>query len=349
LGCGGGGLFIARASALNQEFQLDDSTIGIIAGICARLDGLPLAIELAAARTKALPPAALLSRLDNQLGLLRSDARDLPRRMRAMRATIDWSYGLLEAGEQRAFRMLSIFAGDFSLDAAIAVLGESEDATIDLVASLIDKSLLVNRPPFSETPFYRMLAAVREFGFEQLAAAGEHEVAKQRQAEHLAELVERLYLDQFNQNQAMALRLLDRTHENIRQSLAWTVDTEQWELAARIAGRIWQYWDVRGHLAEGSRWLHLLISQEFDYPLSLLPDLYYGCAILVGSREEATRNQVLAQRIMEIAEEHDIPMHGDPMLVEHLLELDLGESIPPQLYAVMAEVLIMIQQMEKKY
>jgi predicted ATPase/DNA-binding CsgD family transcriptional regulator len=346
-------LFVDRAGAINQGFTLTEENAPVVVEICARLEGIPLAIELAAARTKALPPAALLRRLDNQLRILRSDSRDLPNRLQTMRATINWSYELLEPDEREAFRYLSIFVGDFSLNAAAAVLQIDDDEAVDTVASLIDKSLLVRRDSFNEQPHYRILAVVREFGLEQLEASDERDIARQRQAEYLAGLLEHLYPDQFNQNQATVFNLLDRKHENIRQTLAWLVETEQWELAARIAGRLWQYWDVRGYLAEGSRWLNLLISQEFDYPASLLPDLYYGCAILVGSREEAVQNEALAEKLSKVSDatgdrrvlatvnnlrglsaDPEVSLQGSVAACE--LWLALGETVPAGMSAALA-------------
>jgi predicted ATPase len=165
-------LFVDRARAVNQDFSLAESNSTAVAEICARLDGLPLAIELAAARTKALPPSALLERLDSQLRILRGDARDLPARLQTMRATVGWSYGLLSDDEKQSFQHLSVFAGDFPLSGACSVLQLPEDEAIDYVSSLLDKSLINARDPFDDQPFYRMLAVVREFGLEQLANAG---------------------------------------------------------------------------------------------------------------------------------------------------------------------------------
>lgn len=295
-------LFIDRAQAVDRDFTLNSDNAQTLAHICSRLDGLPLAIELAAARVKALPPDALLGRLGNQLNTLRSNARDVPPRLQTMRATIDWSYLLLDAQEQQAMRILAVLAGDFSLPAAAALLQTSEDDAIDIITSLVDKSLLLPRGYDGEQPYYRMLAVVREFGLEQLAEHGDSEQARLRHAEYIAELSTASYAGQFSARQAQVFESLDRVHENVRQALGWAIDTGRWLLAARIAAHMWQYWVVRGNFAEGRQWFERLLAGDRDYPLDLLPDLYFGFSYLAGNPEETRRNAAMAQRLIAIGE-----------------------------------------------
>jgi predicted ATPase/DNA-binding NarL/FixJ family response regulator len=293
-------LFVDRAETVNQTFELDDDNAQFVAQICVSLDGLPLAIELAAARMKAIPPAVLLGRLDNQLRILRSDTRDVPDRLQTMRATVDWSYQLLEQSEQQSLRYLSAFAGDFSIAAAGYVLELEEDEAIDVITSLIDKSLILPRGVLDSQPFYRILTVLREFGLEQLEFADEAEAVRLRHAEYIAQLAEDSFAGQFEANQAQVFLSLDRIHVSIRQALNWTILTERWELAARIAAHLWQYWVVRGNFAEGRQWFERLLAQEYNYPLRLTSNLYFGFAYLAGSHEDVMRNAEMAARLKKI-------------------------------------------------
>jgi predicted ATPase/DNA-binding CsgD family transcriptional regulator len=292
-------LFVDRARSINHQFTTDDKEIGSIVEICSRLDGLPLAIELAAARTRALPPAALLARLDNQLGVLRSDARDVPQRLRTIRATIDWSYRLLSAEEQEALRYLSAFAGDFSLSGASAILELDDISALDMLESLIDKSLLLSRGALHDEPHFRMLTVVREFGNELLQAADEVGAVRERQAEWAASLCEDLFEEQLTANQHIVFQRIGRIHESIRQALVWSIANERWDYAARIAANLWQYWDISGNLGQGRRWLHAIIQQDIVWPDELIPKLFYGFAILARSVEDAHENERIGRWLLE--------------------------------------------------
>jgi predicted ATPase/DNA-binding CsgD family transcriptional regulator len=291
-------LFVDRARAINHDFEITENNAAAIAGICIKLDGLPLAIELAAARTRTLPTSTLLARLDNQLGLLRSESRDLPERLRTIRATINWSYELLTIEEQAAFRKISIFSGDFPLSAAHSLLGLSEDETLDIIESLVDKSLLLSRKPFREEPHFRMLSVVRQFGLESLDSHEEsHEVCLNH-AQWAASFAEGIFPHQFGRNQREALGQIDRVHETIHQALVWSIDNQEWLLAARIAAHIWQYWDLFGYLSQGRKWLHTIILQNVQWPSELIPNLYYGFGILAGSPVDAHENRRIAEALM---------------------------------------------------
>jgi predicted ATPase/DNA-binding CsgD family transcriptional regulator len=292
-------LFADRARAIHHEFVVDDRNVEDIINICQRLDGLPLAIELAAARTRALPPAALLSRLENQLDILRTDARDVPARLRTIRATIDWSYRLLTEGEQSAMRRLAVFSGDFHLPAASAVLGSDEGTALDTLQSLIEKSLLLTREPFADEPHFRMLSVVRQFGVAQLEQNGELGAAYRAQARWAAEFSESLFSAQLAANQHTVFRRIDRVHDSIRQAIIWTLNEEDWLLAARICANLWQYWDITGHLKVGRGWLRTIINQDIDWPHELIPKLFYGFGILAGSIEDAHENQRVANWLFE--------------------------------------------------
>jgi predicted ATPase/DNA-binding NarL/FixJ family response regulator len=295
-------LFVDRAQAVNHEFALEESNAKTVAQICARLEGLPLAIELAAARTKVLPPAALLTRLDNQLQILRTTSRDLPDRLQTMRSTIEWSYDLLPPDEQRALRCLAVFAGEFTLDGAEAVLQPSASETVDSIATLIDHSLVISRGHLDGKPHYRILKVVREFGLEQLELNDDVDRLHLQHAEFFAQVAGNSFAGQFSAKQADVFRTLDRMHDNIRQALNWATGAERWELAATIAAHLWQYWVVRGNFAEGRRWFTCLLDQDVDYPLDLLPELYFGFAYLAGTPEELMQNPEMAGRLLRIGD-----------------------------------------------
>jgi predicted ATPase/DNA-binding CsgD family transcriptional regulator len=291
-------LFLDRARAINHAFDITTDNAQAIAEICVKLDGLPLAIELAAARTRTLPPSTLLTRLDNQLGLLRSESRDLPERLRTIRATINWSYELLLPDEQRAFRSIAIFAGDFPLSAAQTLLQISEDETLDLIESLIDKSLLLSRPPFGNEPHFRMISVVRQFGLEMLESHDELRAVHLRQAEWAAAFAESVFRDLFGSQQHQVLAQIDRVHETVHQALNWAIDEEEWWLAGRIAAHLWQYWDLFGFLSQGRGWLRTIVNQRVDWPPELLPHLYYGFGILAGSPDDAHENRRIAEELL---------------------------------------------------
>jgi len=272
-------LFVARARAVAPDFQLDAGNAAVVAEICRRLDGLPLAIELAAARVALLPPAALLARLgprDGQtsLRLLKGGARDVPRRQQTLRATIDWSYALLSGWEQALFRRLSVFAGGCALDAAeaMATALDAADAGVpDVLAGvgmLVDHGLLqsVTGLPAERgggEPRFRMLETIRAYGLERLEAGGEEAEARQGHAAHYLALAEDAMPHLFGPDQVRWLALLEQDYDNLREALARARERGQAEQGARLAGALWRYWYIRCQLGEGRGWL-----QEFAAPES---------------------------------------------------------------------------------
>jgi len=251
-------LFTQRAQAARPDFQLTQANAHAIAEICARLDGLPLAIELAAARIKLLPPLALLARLEHRLHVLTSGARDLPARQQALENTITWSYDLLDVEEQRLFRRLSVFVGGCTLEAAEALaVGMDGGAlsVLDGVASLLDKSLLLSVEQEEEEPRIRMLQTIREFGLERLHSHGEAEACQRAHALYYLEFIEKAEPQLKGAQQTIWLARLERDQENLRAALAWLIQEEEAELAMRYCGALGWFWHLRGHWSEGRRWL----------------------------------------------------------------------------------------------
>ncbi len=261
-------LFLQCAKAAKPDFQVTPANTRAVAEICVRLDGLPLAIELAAVRIKLLPPQAILTRLAHRLQVLTSGARDAPVRQQTLRNTLAWSYDLLDAEEQRLFRRLSVFAGGCTLEAVEGiynVLGNTPADVLDGVASLIDKSLLGQVEQEGEEPRLLMLATIREYGLEALAASGEMESTRRAHAAYYLALAEQAELELGGPQQGKWLERLEREHDNLRAALQWSLEQvgnkesmegeRSMELALRFGGALRRFWVVHGHISEGRNFL----------------------------------------------------------------------------------------------
>lgn len=258
-------LFMQRATAVKHDFQMTISNARSIAEICVYLDGLPLAIELAAARIKLLSPQTLLTRLTHRLQVLTNGAQDAPVRQQTLRNTIKWSYDLLDAQEQRLFRRLSVFVGGCTLLAVEAVSTALRDGALpilDMVSSLIDKSLLQTTEQEGGEPRLRFLETIREYGLEMLTANGEEEVTRWAHAAYYLALAEEEEPKLEGPHQAMSLELLDRENENLRAAMRWALEhgDEEVEIALRLGGALWRFWLARGHLSEGQNFLKLVLA-----------------------------------------------------------------------------------------
>jgi len=255
-------LFVRQAQAVAPGFTLHGANAVAVAAICRRLDGLPLAIELAAARVRTLAPAALLARLTLALPLLTGGARDLPERHRTLRATLDWSHDLLHQGEQAVFRRLAVFAGGCTLEAAAAVCGTGEPLAVELLdwlGALLDQGLVQRTiPPDDEgdEPRFAMLETVREYALGHLTASGESEAVSRRHAAYYLALGEEAEPHLAGERQAPWLARLAREHDNLRAALDWSLGAGAEPLVAlRLAAAIWRFWLTRGYAGEGRRWL----------------------------------------------------------------------------------------------
>lgn len=246
-------LFIERAQAILPDFQLTPQNAQAIAEICVRLDGLPLAIELAAARSKLLPPEALLAMLEHRLDILTSGAQDMPERQQTLRKALAWSYDLLTEMEQRLFRQLSVFVGGCELAAAEAVwdiTGDEGFSVLDGAASLLDKSLLQRIGQQAHEPRLLMLETVREYGLEWLRRHGEEEITQSSHAAYYLWLAEEAEPHLISAGQVQWLERLELEHENVRAALSWLLEHDEHEKALRLASALWRYWIMRGHFRE---------------------------------------------------------------------------------------------------
>ena len=249
-------LFVQRASRARPDFALTVDNAAAISEICRRLDGIPLAIELAAARTKILSTHAILEKLENRLDLLTGGSKDLPARQQTMRGAIEWSYDLLTENEQTLFRRLSVFAGGFTYGTAESVIAKAAEGStaefLDLVTSLTEKGLLIPQKHSMETPRFRMLDIVRAYALEMLSASEEADAMRLAHAEYYLELGLQAEPNLKTVDAAKWLSRLEQEHDNLRAAIHWSVENRL-EIAARLAAAIRSLWTVHGHLNEGSR------------------------------------------------------------------------------------------------
>jgi len=260
-------LFTQRAAAVWPDFAVGPENEAVIHEICRRLDGLPLAIELAAARTKVLSPTAILGRLESRLQLLTGGATDLPARHQTLRKTIDWSHGLLSDAESVLFRRLSVFAGGFTLESAEAVCNTARDLEADLfdgLSSLVDKNLVqfVNRS--GDEPRFAMLETIREYATERLADSGEQKATQRAHAAYCLILAEEGNPELNPAERAHWLTQCDTEIVNFRVALDWLYQTKEIEWALRLCSALFRFWDMREHLIEGRTHLEMVLKLAGD-------------------------------------------------------------------------------------
>jgi predicted ATPase/DNA-binding XRE family transcriptional regulator len=269
-------LFLQRAQAVMPTFELAATNSAAVARICRRLDGLPLAIELAAARIKLFSPQALLGMLDRSLRLLTGGARDLPARQQTLRDTVAWSHNLLNPTEQALFCRLAVFAGGCSLEAVEAVCGSRADeevasGVVESLASLVDNSLLVARSQSlghqqHEELRFTMLETIREYALERLTSSGELEEVQRKHARYyveLGEVAQPVASKRWDEAEWWAkFTRIEREHDNLRAALGWAVQYREVETGARLAIALWWFWIERGYLSDGRRWMEALLALE---------------------------------------------------------------------------------------
>ena len=283
-------LFVDRAQGADPRFTLTDANRPAVEEICARLDYLPLALELAAARTKLLPPEAMLALLDERLELLGRGARDLPDRHQALRDTIAWSYDLLGADEKELFARLGVFGGGFTLESSVAVC----DASLDGIATLIDESLVER-----DGQRMRMLETIREYALEQLAQDEQSEYVRRRHAEHFLKLVD----SEPASDQASWLARIDAERDNLRGALEWAVELREASLALRVAAALWEYWWVRGYLSEGRAWLEQALAVGRTAPPELRARALHAAGSLATRQGDYEWAAALFEQSLALSEE----------------------------------------------
>src|SRR5687768_17356092 len=272
-------LFVERATAARPDFTLDDTNARDVAAICVSLDGLPLAIELAAAHIRTMPPRAIAERLGQRLRLLVGGPQDLPSRQQALSAALDWSYDLLDSDERDLFRRLSVFSGGGTLAAIEIVCGP---LVPDLLDSLTGKSLL-RHEIHNDEPRYSMLETVREYAWEMLVESGEAEEVLGRHAAFFVALADEAFDALSGPDQAAWLRRLEPEHGNLRVALTTLLEREDGEAALRLGVGVWRYWTMHGFNSEGMNWLTRALEIGGDAPLELQGLAYNAAGNLAWS------------------------------------------------------------------
>jgi predicted ATPase len=294
-------LFLERAAAVASGF--DASAIELVTEICARVDGVPLAIELAAARVKHMSLSELRTQLDHRLEPLVGGARDLPARQRTMRATHDWSYALLGANEMRLFRCLAAFRGGFGSEAAETMTRSAESSSVtvmDQLSVLVDSSLVMVEPGATGERRYRLLDITREYAVERSVAAGEFDPLRRRHADYFLAQAERAERELRGRNQQQCYARLLEDERNFRAALTWALETGQGEIALRLAGALWMFWRWSGLFAEGRAWLDAALAAGADCPLEVRCRGLWGAGWLAFHAGDYARTGELGKEMLHV-------------------------------------------------
>jgi predicted ATPase len=302
-------LFVQRAAAVKPNFELTEENAAAVAEICARLDGLPLAIELAAARVKLLSPSAMCTRLASRLQLLTGGARDLPARQQTLRQAIDWSYDLLSQPEQKLFRRLSVFQSGCTLEAVESVCDTKKDLGLDVLdgmASMVDKSLMRQIEQKDGEPRFVMLETVREYGLEKLAASGEEPLARRAQAAYCLVLSEEGAAEDVVGKQTEWMDRFEIEHDNFRTALEWLTQTGNVEWGLRLGLALFRFWEMREYLAEGRERLGKLLKLEgATAPTNLRLRALFAAGVLAADQGDYVVSDALFEENLEFARRLD--------------------------------------------
>ena len=300
-------LFLQRAVAAKPDFELNRENASAVSEICARLDGLPLAIELAAARVKVLSPSSMLRRLSSRLQLLTGGSRDLPQRQQTLRAAIDWSYDLLDAAEQKLFRRLSVFVGGCILEGAESVCNTKDDLDLDLldaIASMVDKSLAQKVEQAKGESRFVMLETIREYALEKLEASGEEPLTKRAHAAYCLVLAEEEATEQSGADGSEWLERFASEHDNFRAALEWLTETGDAEWGLRLGTALFRYWEIREYLAEGrDRLGRLLKLTGAAAPTKLRMRALFAAGGLAAGQGDYASAEALMSESQDIADE----------------------------------------------
>lgn len=302
-------LFTQRAAAVQPGFSLSAENAASVAEICVRVDGLPLAIELAAARIRVLSAPELAERLDPRLDVLTRGGPDLPKRQRTLRDTIAWSHALLDHDEQRLFRQLAPFAGGCDLAAAEAVVDVSGVVLLDAITTLTESSLLVREEPTPGTSRFRMLETIREYALEQLAGSGESARLHRRHAEHHLALAERADEALYGNDELIGLAALDLEHANITAALEWALSEEGTddggELALQQVAAMGLYWYTRGQIRTGTAWIERALTVGAGAPPALRAAPSFWLGSMLNRSGDHARARMWMERTVSLMREAD--------------------------------------------
>ena len=297
-------LFVTRAQAVQPDFEINAENGPVVAAICHKLEGLPLAIELAAALIRLMQPETMLARLERRLSLLTGGAKDAPARHQTLRAAVGWSYDLLEPDEQKLFRSISVFAGGCTLEAISGIGHDAETpengALLEGVTALLDKSLL--RQDYGKDAEGRlyMLETIREYALEQLSARGEMDAARRAHALYYLERAEeagpRIREPQY-------WNWIEQEHDNLRAALGWAAGGGDIEIGAKLGAALWHFWLRHGYLSEGWRWLDTIIHSGPELPGGLRVKLMNGAGRLALRQGEYGAAQIVLEECLVLCRE----------------------------------------------
>lgn len=322
-------LFVERASAVRPDFSLAEDNAPAVVEICERLDGLPLAIELAAARIKLLPPQVLLDRLGNRLRILTGGARNLPERQRTLRNAIEWSYELLDEGEKVLFGRLGVFSSGATLEAMEAVCEAEGDLPTDVfegASSLLDKSLLRQEEGAGGEPRFVMLETIHEFANVKLEDSREAEAVRRAHAEYFLALAEEAEPMLWGAEDAKWLDRLVQEHDNMRAALSWAIEHEEGELALRIGGALRWFWYMEGYYGEGRRWLEAALDKDWGASAAgARARALEGVGWLAAGQGDLDRAEAAAKEGLKLSTEAGL---GDVVAAD--LQNVLGEAVARQ-------------------
>lgn len=296
-------LFVQRVQGIRADFTMTDANASVIAEICTRLDGLPLAIELAAARLRLLSLHQLLERLDHRLEVLTSGAHDLPERQQTLQKTLQWSYDLLSENEQRLFRHLSIFIGGCTIEAVEAICsacGSETTHLLDEVMSLLENNLLYLKEQSDGEQRLMMLETIREYGLVCLENSGETEVVRRAHAAYYAALAEEVEPKLISAEQSHWLRRLEQEHNNLRATLNWSLERGEIEMALRLGGALWLFWLLHAHSSEGHQWLEKALAHHSECAASVRAKALYAAASHAYYAGNNSRAAVLGEECLDL-------------------------------------------------
>jgi predicted ATPase/class 3 adenylate cyclase len=321
-------LFIERARAVRADFALTAANAVTVAAICTRLDGLPLAIELAAARIALFAPEALLQRLEHRLPLLTGGPRDLPARQQTLRGAIAWSYALLSEEDQIFFTRLSVFVNGLTIESAAAVAAFGEPETLDALTTLIDRSLLHQSVGPDNEPRFAMLETIREFAHEQLEQSGELEATRERHASFFLELAERFEPRLRGPKATTWMNILATEHANLHTALNRLLEQKDFAGSVRLCYAVWRYWYERGHWDEGRAAIEALLQAPV---LATLPEALqarahlFAAIFLVRQSEFARAEPLIAQCLPVFKQAGELGLQADALWARCIVEHGAGD------------------------
>jgi non-specific serine/threonine protein kinase len=299
-------LFVDRARLRLPDFELTRENAGSVARVCRKLEGIPLAIELATARMGALAVEQVAQRLEVSLDVLKGNTRGAAPRQRTLRATLDWSYDLLSEDERTIFKRVSVFAGGWTLEAAEAVCsgdGIEEDDVLDLLGGLVDKSLVVAVASTGDAVRYRMLEPVRQYAVEKLEEGDEGEQVRRRHAVFFLTLAEEAEPELWGPEDARWLNRLELEHDNMRESLSWSLERGEPELALRLAGALGWFWRGRGFYGEGRRWVEEALEKSSGTSATIRAKALGVAGFLAVNQGDTGRAQASAKEGLRLSAE----------------------------------------------